>query len=100
MIDTIRIITESNMYILLLFNVLFILYLCCLLLFYFSKHGIPAMTDVVAFFFSGPRLYPQLRWPLIGIAPLLVTLLATLSSIYSARYAAFVQPAEAMQEKE
>ncbi|MCX6127675.1 MAG: FtsX-like permease family protein, partial [Proteobacteria bacterium] len=70
------------------------------ILMYFSAVGIAAMNDVVAFLFSGPRLYPQMRWPLIVTAPLCVTFIATLTSIYAARHAALVQPAEAMQEKE
>ena len=34
------------------------------------------------------------------VTPIVVTLIATISSIYAARHAAHVQPAEAMQEKE
>jgi ABC-type antimicrobial peptide transport system permease subunit len=71
-----------------------------ILLVWLSYVGIPAVTDVVAFFFSGPRLYPQLRWAVILVTPIIVTLIATISSIYAARHAAHVQPAEAMQEKE
>jgi ABC-type lipoprotein release transport system permease subunit len=62
--------------------------------------GIPAVNDVVSFLFSGPRLYPKIRWGIIIATPLIITLVATLSSIYAARLAARVQPAEAMQEKE
>jgi ABC-type lipoprotein release transport system permease subunit len=65
-----------------------------------SKVGIPAVNDVVSFLFSGPRLYPNLRWGIILATPFIITLVATLSSIYAARLAARVQPAEAMQEKE
>lgn len=65
-----------------------------------SKVGIPAVNDVVSFLFSGPRLYPNIRWDIIIATPFVITLVATLSSIYAARLAARVQPAEAMQEKE
>jgi ABC-type lipoprotein release transport system permease subunit len=65
-----------------------------------SKIGIPAANDVVSFLFSGPRLYPNIRWDIIIATPFVITLVATLSSIYAARLAARVQPAEAMQEKE
>jgi ABC-type lipoprotein release transport system permease subunit len=65
-----------------------------------SQVGIPAVNDVVSFLFSGPRLYPRIRWDIIISTPFLITLVATLSSIYAARLAARVQPAEAMQEKE
>lgn len=65
-----------------------------------SVKGIPAPNDVVTFLFSGPRLYPMLRWPMVLSAPVVVTLIATIASIYAARHAAQVRPAEAMQEKE
>jgi ABC-type antimicrobial peptide transport system permease subunit len=65
-----------------------------------SKVGIPAVNDIVSFLFSGPRLYPNIRWNIIIGTPFVITLVATLSSIYAARLAARVQPAEAMQEKE
>ncbi len=69
-------------------------------LFWLAKAGIPAVNDIVAFLFSGPRLYPKIRWDIIIATPFVITLIATLSSIYAARLAARVQPAEAMQEKE
>jgi ABC-type antimicrobial peptide transport system permease subunit len=65
-----------------------------------SKSGLPAGNDVVSFLFSGPRLYPHLRWGLVVVAPFVVTLISTAASIYAARHAARVKPAEAMQEKE
>lgn len=65
-----------------------------------SSRGIPAMNDVVSFLFSGPRLYPTMRWGMILSIPVVVTLIATIASIYAARHAAQVRPAEAMQEKE
>lgn len=65
-----------------------------------ASKGIPAANDVVSFLFSGPRLYPTLRWSLVVSTPVVVTFIATLASIYAARHAAQVKPAEAMQEKE
>lgn len=71
-----------------------------ILLLVLHSSGIPAGNDIVAFLFSGPRLYPAMRWGIIIAMPLIITLIATISSIYAARIAAKVQPAEAMQEKE
>jgi ABC-type antimicrobial peptide transport system permease subunit len=65
-----------------------------------SAKGIPAPNDIVTFLFSGPRLFPLIRWPMVLGIPLVVTLIATVASIYAARHAAQIQPAEAMQEKE
>ena len=42
----------------------------------------------------------MVRWPMVAAAPIFVTAIATLASIYAARHAAKVTPAEAMQEKE
>ena len=65
-----------------------------------ATKGIPAPNDIVTFLFSGPRLYPLVRWPMVIGLPIVVTLIATVASIYAARHAAQIQPAEAMQEKE
>ncbi|MBM4250658.1 MAG: ABC transporter permease [Deltaproteobacteria bacterium] len=65
-----------------------------------SRKGIPAANDVVTFIFSGPRLYPVVHWQVVTLVPLLITLFATLASVYAARHAAKVQPADATQEKE
>jgi ABC-type lipoprotein release transport system permease subunit len=65
-----------------------------------SSKGIPAANDIVTFLFSGPRLFPMVRWPLVVGAPIVITLIAIVASIYAARHAAKVRPAEAMQEKE
>ncbi len=71
-----------------------------LFLFVLGRAGIPAPNDVVSFFFSGPRLYPKIHPELIGLMPILIASVATIASIYAARHAAHVNPAEAMQEKE
>ncbi len=65
-----------------------------------GKIGIPAPNDIVSFFFSGPRLFPKLHWSILLTTPLVISIVATLASIYAARHAAHVNPAEAMQEKE
>lgn len=67
---------------------------------FLNKFGIPAGNDILAFLFSGPRLYPNIHWNVIAIAPFVVTLFATATSFYAARHAAQIKPAEAMQEKE
>ncbi len=71
-----------------------------LFLYVLGRSGIPAPNDVVSFFFSGPRLYPKIHPDLIGLMPILIASVATIASIYAARHAAHVNPAEAMQEKE
>lgn len=71
-----------------------------LVLAFMSFKGIPASNDVVRFLFSGPRLYPGLHWQTVVLTPLLVSVIATLASVFAARFAASVRPAEAMQEKE
>ncbi len=70
------------------------------LLIWLGDYGIPSSHDVVTFLFSGPRLYPKLHPGIILLSPLFVTGVATLASVYAARHAAHVTPAEAMQEKE
>ncbi len=70
------------------------------LLAWLNKVGIASTHDVVTFLFSGPRLYPQLHPAIIVLCPIFVSLIATIASIYAARHAAHVKPAEAMQEKE
>ncbi len=65
-----------------------------------SEVGIPAVHDVIVFLFSGPRLYPVLYERYFVLGPIIVTLLAAISSLYPAWFASRVQPAQAMQEKE
>jgi ABC-type lipoprotein release transport system permease subunit len=62
--------------------------------------GIPATSDVMTFFFSGPRLYPQLGAPQLGIALTLVMFVSVISGIYPAWLAMRVSPREAMQAEE
>jgi ABC-type lipoprotein release transport system permease subunit len=65
-----------------------------------GQTGIPAGSDVMTFFFSGPRLYPQVGAPQMGIALMLVLFVSLLSSIYPAWLAMRVSPREAMQTEE
>lgn len=69
-------------------------------LFLLHKQGIVAPNAIIAFFFSGPVLYPRMHGSLIVLGPMVMAIIATLASLYAARYAAQVKPAEAMQEKE
>jgi ABC-type lipoprotein release transport system permease subunit len=62
--------------------------------------GIPATTDVMTFFFSGQRLYPQVGAPQLGIALTLVLLVSVASGIYPAWLAMRVSPREAMSAEE
>ncbi|HET6335219.1 MAG TPA: FtsX-like permease family protein [Polyangiales bacterium] len=62
--------------------------------------GIPATSDVMTFFFSGPRLYPQLGAPQLGLALTLVMFVSVISGIYPAWLAMRVSPREAMQAEE
>ncbi len=65
-----------------------------------NRLGIPAGNDILAFLFSGPRLFPKIHLSVLIMAPIVVTLIATVTSFYAARHAAQINPAEAMQEKE
>jgi ABC-type lipoprotein release transport system permease subunit len=65
-----------------------------------GKVGIPANNDIVAFFFSGPRLYPFLSSANLAIAFLIVLLVSGFSSFYPAWLAMRVTPRQAMQSEE
>lgn len=62
--------------------------------------GIPANSDIVQFFFSGPRLYPFLATSNLVLAFLIVALVSALSSFYPAWLAMRVTPRQAMQSEE
>lgn len=62
--------------------------------------GIPAPHQVLVFLFSGPRLFPHINARYFLVGPCVVTLLALISSLYPALFAAQIRPAQAMQEKE
>lgn len=62
--------------------------------------GIPAVHDVLVFLFSGSRLFPSVNVMYMIMGPFVVMLLASLSALYPALYAASTSPATAMQEIE
>ncbi|HET6284198.1 MAG TPA: FtsX-like permease family protein, partial [Polyangia bacterium] len=65
-----------------------------------ARVGIPANNDIVAFFFSGPRLYPFLSSTNLAVAFIIVMLVSGLSSFYPAWLAMRVTPRQAMQSEE
>jgi ABC-type lipoprotein release transport system permease subunit len=62
--------------------------------------GIRATADVMYFFFSGPRLYPQLSVGNVVWAMVIVLLVSVVSTLYPAFLAARVPPVRAMQTDE
>ena len=62
--------------------------------------GIPAWTDVVYFFFSGPRLHPVVGGTSLLIALVIVLAVSVLSGLYPALLAMRITPLEAMQSEE
>ncbi|MHB1843913.1 MAG: ABC transporter permease, partial [Deltaproteobacteria bacterium] len=65
-----------------------------------GARGIPATSDVMNFFFSGPRLYPALSPFTVTAAVVTVLVVATLSSFYPAWLAMRVSPRQAMASDE
>jgi ABC-type lipoprotein release transport system permease subunit len=72
----------------------------CVLLFVLGRVGIPATTEQLSFFFSGPRLYPSVGAPELLFALVTVLAVSLISSIYPAWLAMRVSPREAMQSEE
>lgn len=65
-----------------------------------NEVGIPATTDVMYFFFSGPRLHPEVS-PLTLVAAFAIILVVSgVSAFYPALLATRVQPVRAMQAEE
>jgi ABC-type lipoprotein release transport system permease subunit len=62
--------------------------------------GIPAKSDVMFFFFAGPRLHPFIGTSNIVAAFAIVLLVSAFSSFYPAWLAMRVTPRQAMQEDE
>ena len=62
--------------------------------------GIPAKSDVMFFFFAGPRLHPFIGTSNIIAAFFIVLLVSAFSSFYPAWLAMRVTPRQAMQEDE
>jgi ABC-type lipoprotein release transport system permease subunit len=65
-----------------------------------GKIGIPAKSDVMFFFFSGPRLHPFIGTSNVIAAFIIVLLVSAFSSFYPAWLAMRVTPRQAMQEDE
>ena len=65
-----------------------------------GHRGIPAWNDIVTFFFSGPRLYPELSSKNLALALVVVLIVSVASSTYPAWLAMRVSPRQAMQSEE
>jgi hypothetical protein len=65
-----------------------------------GKVGIPAASDVMSFFFSGPRLYPSVGVSQLLFALVTVLVVSVVSGIYPAWLAMRVSPREAMQSED
>jgi ABC-type lipoprotein release transport system permease subunit len=65
-----------------------------------GKTGIPAFSDFMTFFFSGPRLFPSVGPQELSFALLTVLVVSVVSSIYPAWLAMRVSPREAMQSED
>ena len=68
----------------------------CVIILVLGVRGIPAKTDVMNFFFSGPNLHPTLNIGYVLAAMAVVLLVSTLSSIYPAWLAMRISPRQAM----
>ncbi len=62
--------------------------------------GIPAPNDVAYFFFSGPRLLPQLSSTNLVVALIIILLVTLISTLFPAMIATRVSPLRAMQSDE
>lgn len=65
-----------------------------------GRVGIPATTDVMYFFFSGPRLKPDIGPSTLVAAFVIVTVVSALACFYPAWLATRVSPLQAMQTEE
>jgi len=70
------------------------------LLLILGRTGIPATSDVMTFFFSGPRLFPSVEVQQVLFALVTVVVVSVISSIYPAWLAMRVSPREAMQSED
>ena len=71
-----------------------------LLLLFLGKVGIPAASEQMRFFFSGPRLFPSVTPAEIAFSLATVLIVSMISSIYPAWLAMRVSPREAMQSED
>src|SRR5262249_33495977 len=65
-----------------------------------GARGIPAVNEFLYFFFSGPRLHPQLGLGSLVGAFAVICATAAVSALYPAVIAMRVAPVEAMQSDE
>ncbi len=72
----------------------------CLIVLGLKARGIPATTDVLNFFFSGPRLHPFLNPAYVLGAIAIVLVVSTVSSLYPAWLAMRISPRQAMGAEE
>ncbi|MBL8937120.1 MAG: ABC transporter permease [Archangium sp.] len=64
------------------------------------SHGIAAPNDVAYFFFSGPRLLPELSSGNLAVAMIIILIVTLLSTLFPAVIATRVSPLRAMQTDE
>jgi ABC-type antimicrobial peptide transport system permease subunit len=64
---------------------------------YLGHTGVPAVSDEMHFFFSGPRLFPSLSMANLIIGYVIVLVVSVLSTLYPAILATRVSPVVAMQ---
>ena len=64
------------------------------------QRGIPAPNDVAYFFFSGPKLLPQLSSGNLVVALIIILLVTLISTLFPAMIATRVSPLRAMQSDE
>jgi ABC-type lipoprotein release transport system permease subunit len=62
--------------------------------------GIPAVTQELSFFFSGPRLFPSVTPEQVLFSFVSVLIVSVISSIYPAWLAMRVSPREAMSAED
>ena len=65
-----------------------------------GQSGIPAMTDILVFLFSGPRLYPEVGLGHILGAFVVIVVVILAATFYPARLATRIEPVVAMQARE
>ncbi|MDC0706909.1 FtsX-like permease family protein [Stigmatella sp. ncwal1] len=71
-----------------------------LLMGYLGSTGLPAVTDEMYFFFSGPRLFPSISAANLIAGYVMVLGVSVLSTLYPAILATRVSPVQAMQAAE
>jgi len=65
-----------------------------------NARGLASPSDFVSFIFGGPRLYPNVSVSTAIVAPIVVSLLALIFTLYPAFMASRISPAAAMQDRE